>query len=237
MRRFHSSRRTVLSLLALFLLTFGLVSHTDAQGQPPPCTPPPGTADLIVCFGNTPCPAGYIDPVGLAERNVSGNNGNPNATRWLCQQADQTQDSNAPAGNVSSAGTTSAAPAAPAAAPVITTTLGLSTSTTIESFLTDSQGMTLYIRTNDTNGASTCNNACAIVWLPFPPPSGSESLPSGAGGTLATISRADGSPQLTYNGMPLYRYTGDLKPGDVNGQGLDATTAQGVAGIWQVATP
>ncbi|MGF1616607.1 MAG: hypothetical protein ACFCU2_02195 [Acidimicrobiia bacterium] len=37
---------------------------------------------------------------------------------------------------------------------------------------------------------------------------------------------ADGSEQLTVNGMPLYRYIPDLNPGDTSGQN--------VGGVWFV---
>jgi predicted lipoprotein with Yx(FWY)xxD motif len=43
---------------------------------------------------------------------------------------------------------------------------------------------------------------------------------------LGTVARSDGTLQVTYKGMPLYRYTGDTKTGDANGQG--------VGGIWFV---
>ena len=39
---------------------------------------------------------------------------------------------------------------------------------------------------------------------------------------IATTARSDGKPQVTYNGHPLYRYSADQKPGDTNGQGLNA---------------
>jgi hypothetical protein len=39
---------------------------------------------------------------------------------------------------------------------------------------------------------------------------------------IGTTTRSDGKPQVTYNGHPLYRYQGDQKPGDTNGQGLTA---------------
>jgi predicted lipoprotein with Yx(FWY)xxD motif len=48
-------------------------------------------------------------------------------------------------------------------------------------------------------------------------------------GTLAIITRDDGNQQVTYNGYPLYTYTGDLHPGDTYGSGL--------AGIWSLAAP
>jgi Secreted repeat of unknown function len=49
---------------------------------------------------------------------------------------------------------------------------------------------------------------------------------------VSTTSRADGKPQVTYNGHPLYLYEGDQKPGDTNGQGL---TAFGAA--WYALSP
>ena len=45
-------------------------------------------------------------------------------------------------------------------------------------------------------------------------------------GTVAlgsvSLAACGGGGALTYNGHPLYSYTGDSKPGDVNGQGLTA---------------
>lgn len=39
---------------------------------------------------------------------------------------------------------------------------------------------------------------------------------------LTTAPRPDGARQVLYNGHPLYRYTGDAKPGDTNGQRVRA---------------
>jgi hypothetical protein len=50
---------------------------------------------------------------------------------------------------------------------------------------------------------------------------------SGANPSLVAITpRSDGDPQVTYNRHPLYRYVGDRKPGDTNGQGLTAFGGQ-----------
>jgi predicted lipoprotein with Yx(FWY)xxD motif len=56
------------------------------------------------------------------------------------------------------------------------------------------------------------------------------SATAGAGltGTIGTISRPDGTTQVTYNGWPLYRYSKDAKAGDATGQG--------VGGIWYAMT-
>ncbi|WP_225858909.1 COG4315 family predicted lipoprotein [Streptomyces albicerus] len=38
---------------------------------------------------------------------------------------------------------------------------------------------------------------------------------------MNTVTRADGTVQLTLGGWPLYRFSGDVRSGDVNGQGQD----------------
>jgi hypothetical protein len=40
---------------------------------------------------------------------------------------------------------------------------------------------------------------------------------AGIGGTFGTIKRADGSTQATFDGHPLYTYTGDTAPGQTKG--------------------
>ena len=66
-----------------------------------------------------------------------------------------------------------------------------------------------------------CNGTCANVWPPLSPDA---SVTAGAGvrgGHLTSITRSDGSKQLTYYGHPLYRYVGDQRPGQTTGQGLE----------------
>jgi predicted lipoprotein with Yx(FWY)xxD motif len=91
----------------------------------------------------------------------------------------------------------------------------------------DSSGRTLYRFDKDTagNGMSACNGACAAAW-PAALVTGQATAAPGLTGTLGTITRADGSHQLTLNGSPLYRYVGDQGPGD--------TTGNGFGGIWHV---
>lgn len=44
----------------------------------------------------------------------------------------------------------------------------------------------------------------------------------GAKVAFAVAAERDGAPQVLYNGHPLYRYAGDAKPGDTNGQRVTA---------------
>jgi predicted lipoprotein with Yx(FWY)xxD motif len=41
--------------------------------------------------------------------------------------------------------------------------------------------------------------------------------------TVGAIRRADGQVQITVGGWPVYRFSGDSKPGDLNGQGVGGT--------------
>ena len=89
------------------------------------------------------------------------------------------------------------------------------------SILADSQGMTLYTFKKDKPGKSACVDACAKRWPPLAVPEDMQPIAApGIPGKLGQIERKDDTYQATYNGMPLYRYAGDSKPGDTNGQGL-----------------
>jgi predicted lipoprotein with Yx(FWY)xxD motif len=94
--------------------------------------------------------------------------------------------------------------------------------------LTDPKGMTLYLYTKDTPNTSNCYDQCATAWPPLYD-NGNLTLPAGVGGTLGTTTRTDGKKQVTYNGIPLYYYAKDTKPGD--------TTGQNVGGVWFVVAP
>jgi len=96
-------------------------------------------------------------------------------------------------------------------------------------FLTDAEGMTVYLFLKDeTAGQSACYDDCAAAWPPVPAADGMV-LPPGISGTVSAIDRTDGSQQMTYNDTPLYYYAADTKPGD--------TTGQDVGDVWYVVTP
>jgi len=90
--------------------------------------------------------------------------------------------------------------------------------------LVDSQGMTLYWFAIDTSGKSNCSGSCATYW---PPVKGPLTAGSGVTGTLATITRSDGTKQATYLGHPLYTYVGDTSPGQNKGNGKNLS-----GGLW-----
>jgi predicted lipoprotein with Yx(FWY)xxD motif len=86
--------------------------------------------------------------------------------------------------------------------------------------LVDARGRTLYLFEKDRGRASTCYSACASFW----PPVTTTGKPQAGRGVhaalLGTTKRKDGKTEVTYAGHPLYYFAGDLKRGDVNGQGL-----------------
>jgi predicted lipoprotein with Yx(FWY)xxD motif len=103
--------------------------------------------------------------------------------------------------------------------------------TKIGNVLVDGQGRTLYTFSKDTGAMSTCNGACASIWLPVTT-SGSPKAGAGVSAAkLGTSKRSDGSTQVTWAGHPLYRYSGDSQPGQTAGQGLNA-----FGGVWHVVS-
>jgi predicted lipoprotein with Yx(FWY)xxD motif len=79
---------------------------------------------------------------------------------------------------------------------------------------------------------STCSGACAIDWPPLRA-TGKSTVGSGANRSLvATNARLDGTTQVTYNGHPVYVFSGDQEPGDTNGQGVNA-----FGGLWYALSP
>jgi len=102
-------------------------------------------------------------------------------------------------------------------------TVSLSSNADLGDYLIGPNGMTLYIFTKDTDGASTCYDQCAVKWPPLLAANG-ETLTAGEGvmGELGTTERTDGTYQVTYNGMPLYYWIDDIVPGDTTGQDVGA---------------
>ena len=116
-----------------------------------------------------------------------------------------------------------ASAAAPSAAP----TVMVAQHPTLGAILTDAKGMTLYIFKKDKPGESVCVDTCAKNWPPVKAAEGMQPVAGpGISGQLGQIERKDDTYQVTYNGMPLYYFAKDTKPGDVNGQNM--------GGVWFV---
>ena len=80
----------------------------------------------------------------------------------------------------------------------------------------DQPGFTLYVFDADLNTTgSDCNDGCATNW---PPLLTTDGVASGFN-DLSTITRNDGSLQVTHKGRPLYFYIGDNSTSDTEGQG------------------
>jgi len=138
-----------------------------------------------------------------------------------CSSGSTTPTTSAPTTTSTSPSTTTTATAAATAYVVGSATRG-----SFGAILVDHSGTTLYRYTPDGTGKSTCTGGCAAVWPPLTVPAGTTSVAAGAGistGDLGTITRSDGTRQVTYKGMPLYTYTADTSPGETSGQGVGGT--------------
>ncbi len=98
-----------------------------------------------------------------------------------------------------------------------------------ETILTNAQGQTLYYFTPDTATKVACTGSCAQAWPPLLfTSSGTPLSDAPLTGALSALNGANGN-QITYNGHPLYTYSGDTAPGQ--------TTGEGLFGKWFVCTP
>ena len=97
--------------------------------------------------------------------------------------------------------------------------------------LTGANGMTLYTYSGDSQGTSTCTGGCATAWPPLTVPAGQQpTAGTGVTGALSTLTRADGTTQVAHDGLPLYYWQGDAKPGDVTGDGVNGFSVAKVGG-------
>jgi predicted lipoprotein with Yx(FWY)xxD motif len=144
-----------------------------------------------------------------------------------------------------SAAASPSAAAPPPAAPVgnQTTELKAVTIPKMGQVVTDQKGWVLYRFDKDTakpTSKSNCVAKCSTIW----PPALSDGNPQLTGvlaANVGTVTRDDGGTQLTLGGWPLYRYIGDLKPGQWKGQNVGATwfvsAADGKKNVTCLPTP
>lgn len=94
----------------------------------------------------------------------------------------------------------------------------------------DQDGWILYRFDKDSADppSSNCVDKCAQVWPPALT-DGNPQLQGVSDDKVGTVTRQDGTRQITVGGWPVYRYIGDKKPGQWKGQG--------VGGTWFVVDP
>jgi len=91
--------------------------------------------------------------------------------------------------------------------------------------LAEANGLVVYTYGGDIKGGSpTCTGSCSAIWpavTGLPQAGPADTLP----GTLGTVTMADGTKQITYNGYPLYT---------LKGAGALSTKGNGMGGKWHV---
>ena len=141
-----------------------------------------------------------------------------------CGSSASSSTSTAPQG----AAVTTGAPAASSGSGTVITT-GTSSG---GAFLTNGSGRAIYLFMADSKDKSACSSTCASIW----PPVTTTGAPSAAGSAnasdLGTITRSDGTKQVTYDGHPLYYFSGDTGAGTDKGQGIDGFGAR-----WWLVAP
>jgi predicted lipoprotein with Yx(FWY)xxD motif len=133
-------------------------------------------------------------------------------------------------------GGASPAPSAGGTSAVAGVIIGTASSTNFGNVLTGPNGMTLYTHAGDSATTSTCTGQCATAWPPLAT-TGQPSAGTGVTGQLGTLTRVDGTMQVTYGGLPLYYWQGDTKGGDVTGNGVNGFSVATVSGPGPSASP
>jgi predicted lipoprotein with Yx(FWY)xxD motif len=161
-------------------------------------TRPDGKTQLV--YGGYPLYywAGDLEPGDLRGQSIGGD--------WfVLDQAGQpvTKDAPPPAWSGADSGKTLS---------VISTSVGMA--------VADSKGRPLYMFVDDTAQSSACTEDCANDWPPYTV-EGTVSVATGLDQQKAmTITRGDGTKQVTYGGYPLYYWPADWHPGDLRGQAV-----------------
>jgi predicted lipoprotein with Yx(FWY)xxD motif len=146
--------------------------------------------------------------------------------------------------SAASTGSTAAAPAAPASPAGASSSpsagAGGASGGTVITTATSSAGTVLasgtgkavYLWAKDTGDMSNCTGACAGAWPPVTTTGTATATGGAKASDIGTITRSDGTKQVTYDGHPLYYFAGDSGPGTASGQGSDSFGAK-----WWLVTP
>jgi predicted lipoprotein with Yx(FWY)xxD motif len=92
--------------------------------------------------------------------------------------------------------------------------------------------LTVYMFEGDKGSSSSCSGACASVWPPVTTSGGTTVAGAAKSADLGTVTRSDGTTQVTYKGHPIYFFARDKDSGDAYGQGV-----KGFGADWYVLSP
>ncbi len=109
----------------------------------------------------------------------------------------------------------------------VNTSVKLSKSDALGTYMVDANGMTLYTFSNDATNPNSCLEKCLAAWPIF-----YDEVTVSAGldaADFGTLIRDDGGMQTTYKGWPLYYFIGDTNSGD--------TTGEARGNVWWVIDP
>jgi predicted lipoprotein with Yx(FWY)xxD motif len=133
--------------------------------------------------------------------------------------------SSSAAGNSSSTAAPGARPSSELSSPAPGTLVLIVERSNLGWVLAEASGLVVYTYGGDTkDGSPTCTGSCAAIWpavTGLPQAGPADTLP----GKLGTITMADGTKQITYNGYPLYT---------LKGAGALSTKGNGLEGKWHV---
>lgn len=130
-------------------------------------------------------------------------------------------------GSSSSPGTaaSSSSGAAAGTSPSAAVTISAKSVSGFGTVLVNGQGRTLYMLTSEKGGKITCtsSNGCTKIWPEIALPKGTTAAKAGSGvqsSMLGTVKDASGNLEVTFNGWPLYTFSGDSGPGAAKGEGI-----------------
>lgn len=137
--------------------------------------------------------------------------------------------------SASGSGSSSSAPAgASPSTPAVTITA--KSVPGVGTVLVNGQGKTLYLLNSEKGGKITCTdaNGCTKIWPDTELPKGMTAATAGSGvqaSLLGTVKGDSGALYVTYNGWPLYTFSGDSGPAVAHGQGITS-----FGGTWYALT-
>jgi predicted lipoprotein with Yx(FWY)xxD motif len=166
--------------------------------------------------------------VALIAAGCGGSSSSSTTTAAPAAASGTTQKSS---GYAPAASTSTSSPSAPsnAASAVLVTTKHSKLGTVLAA---GPKQMTVYLFEGDKSSGSACSGACTQVWPPVTTSGEAKSGGSAMAADVGTITRPDGTKQVTYKGHPLYYFARDGDKGDAYGQGV-----VGFGASWYVLAP